>query len=82
MAIRYYIQYPCGKLFELRAPIYIVDANGKMTSVSPRDNNFLIEAKKKFENGKLKVIAKDVSEQNPKQDNGFVSLAPKKKPVD
>lgn len=76
MPLKVYLQYPCGKKFEIRVPIVITDKDGKQELIMPGTKEYFYYAKNKFQINNLKVIEQEV--QCTKQDNiHFVSLAKK-----
>lgn len=73
-----FLQYPCGKRFELKFPILILDDNNVTTHILPGSEEYVKQAKQKFQMGNLKVIVEEVYEKIPlnvKED--FISLSHK-----
>ena len=79
---RVYLKYPCGKVFELRVPISLIDDDGYVTSILPGEYNYFESAKKKFEINNLKVIEREVQEPKPNNTSGFISLSRKIRSVE
>jgi len=74
LSLKTYLIYPCGKKFEIRIPILVLDANGKSCSVLPGADNYFEHAKKKFEINNLKVVVEEVADKMPNQPTPFISL--------
>jgi hypothetical protein len=71
-----FLQYPCGKMFELRIPI-IISIDEKYISILPDDDNYFTHAKYKFQINNLKVIEVEASDQKNGEQVLFISLAKK-----
>ncbi len=76
-----YIKYPCGKKFEIRVPITILDINGKSITILPGDAQYFHHAKNKFQINNLKVVEEDCVSVILDNAN-FVSLNRKKRSID
>jgi hypothetical protein len=70
-----FLLYPCGKLFEIRIPITILENDIQLT-ILPTDDNYFQYAKNKFEINNLKVIEKEMYVQS-QPIKGFISLVKK-----
>lgn len=77
MSRRCFLKYPCGKLWQLSIPIYIIGSDGNRLAILPGSDRYFECAKKKFEINDLKVIEKDVAEQQYTTNEEFVSLSHK-----
>ncbi len=75
MACKVYLKYPCGKLFEIRVPIAIIDEHGKQSTVLPGTDNYFKHAQQKFEINNLKVIERDTPDIKPIQPSKFITLS-------
>ena len=82
MSRRCFLRYPCGKTWELRMHIYIIGADGNRFSILPGSDQYFECAKKKFEINDLKVIEKDVAEQQYTTNESFVSLSHKSRCIE
>lgn len=78
MIHKVYLKYPCGKIFEIKVPIYIKDDNGAGNSILPGEDKYFEYAKKRFEINNLKVIEELVEENTCIQPlSKFISLSRK-----
>lgn len=75
MARKIFLKYPCGKLFEIKIPISVVDENGKQISVLPGAEDYFKYAQIKFQINNLKVIEQEVLETNSSQPVQFITLS-------
>ena len=78
---RCFLQYPCGKLLELKMPI-IIDTNGKLISILPDDDNYFNYAKEKFQINNLKVVEKEMIEKKITEQEVFISLIKKRRSIE
>lgn len=75
MAKKIFLQYPCGKKFELRMPINILDGNGKVIIILPSSKDYFEHAKNKFQINNLKVVEENMPDEKIiVSSTGFISL--------
>lgn len=77
-----FILYPCGKKFEIRVPITVVNDDGSTIVAMPGSENYLFHAQKKFQINNLKVIEEEVNLPINKTIAHFVSLVRTKRAID
>lgn len=72
------LQYPCGKLIELKMPIMISIKNEKPLYILPGANDFMMYAKQKFEFNGLKVVEIEIETKTTTIVRDFISIHDKK----
>ena len=77
--MRVFLQYPCGKRWELRVPITITELDGKIFTILPTDKDYIQHARKRFEINNLKVVEIEMEMKNTiLPSHSFISLVRKK----